>query len=65
MLKSLLYVYCTELGGDWEEGLPWLLFGVLDVVQEITGFSPNDLVFGHSVQGLLLVFKNGWKGFTH
>lgn len=48
-LKSLLRTYCTELVGDWEEGLPWLLLAAPEVVQESTGFSPNNLVFGHTV----------------
>lgn len=30
-------------------------------MQESTGFSPNDLVFGHTVRGLMSVFKDGWK----
>lgn len=52
-LKSLLWAYCTELGGDWEEGMPWLLLAVQEVVQENTDFSLNDLVFGHTVRGPL------------
>ena len=27
-LKSLLRSYCTEMGRDWEEGLPWMLMAV-------------------------------------
>ena len=50
-LKSLLRAYCMELGRGWEEGLPWLLLASREVVQESTGFSPNELVFGHSVLG--------------
>ena len=46
-LKSLLRAYCVELGKDWEEGLPWLMLAAREVVQESTGFSPNQLVFGH------------------
>ncbi|XP_030283654.1 uncharacterized protein LOC115587797 [Sparus aurata] len=61
-LKSRLRAYCTELDGDWEDGLPWLLLAAREVVQESTGFSPNDLVFGHTVRGPLSVFKDGWKG---
>ena len=57
-LKSLLRAYCTELGRDWEEGLPWLMLSAREVVQESTGFSPNDLVFGHAVRGPLAVFKD-------
>jgi hypothetical protein len=40
---------------DWEEGLPWLLLATREVSQESTGFSPNYLVFGHRVHGLLSV----------
>lgn len=47
--------YCTELGGDWEDGLPWLHLSITEVVQESTGFSPYDLVFGHQVCGPLAV----------
>ncbi len=32
-----------------------------EVVQESTGFSPNDLVFGHKVRGLLSVFQEVGK----
>lgn len=51
-LKSLLHAYCMELDRGWEEGLPWLLLAVREVVQVSTGFSPNDQVFGHSVRRL-------------
>lgn len=40
-LKSLLHFYCTELGGDCEEGLPWLMLAACEVTQS-TGFSRND-----------------------
>uniref|UniRef100_A0A674E7Q6 Gypsy retrotransposon integrase-like protein 1 n=1 Tax=Salmo trutta TaxID=8032 RepID=A0A674E7Q6_SALTR len=60
-LKSLLRAYCTEMDKDWEEGLPWLLLAAREVSQESTGFSPNDLVFGHRVRGLLSVLQDDWK----
>ncbi|XP_039542155.1 uncharacterized protein LOC120489424 isoform X2 [Pimephales promelas] len=56
-LKSLLRAYCVQLDRDWEEGLPWMMLAAREVVQESTGFSPNDLVFGHNVRGLLSVFQ--------
>lgn len=31
------------------------------VTQESTGFSPNDLVFGHTVRGPLAVLQSDWK----
>ena len=60
-LKSLLRAYCTEMDKDWEEGLPCLLLAAREVSQESTGFSPNDLVFGHRVRGLLSVLQDDWK----
>ena len=60
-LKSLLRAYCTELGGDWEEGLPWLMLAAREVTQESTGFSPNELVFGHTVKGPLAAVADCFK----
>lgn len=45
-----------QLDRDWEEGLPWIMLPAREVVQESMGFSPNDLVFGHKVRGLLSIF---------
>ncbi len=59
-MKSLIHAYCTELKADWEEGLPWLLLAAREVVQESTGFSPNDLVFGHTVRGPLAIVQDKW-----
>ncbi|XP_030271930.1 uncharacterized protein LOC115581177 isoform X1 [Sparus aurata] len=60
-LKSLLRAYCTELDRDWEEGLPWLMLSAREVSQESLGFSPNDLVFGHTVRGFLASLQSDWK----
>uniref|UniRef100_A0A8C1RHP2 Gypsy retrotransposon integrase-like protein 1 n=1 Tax=Cyprinus carpio TaxID=7962 RepID=A0A8C1RHP2_CYPCA len=60
-LKSLLRGYCVQLSKDWEEGLPWLLLAAREVTQESTGFSPNDLVFGHRVRGPLAVLQDKLK----
>ena len=60
-LKSMLRSYCTELSQDWEEGLPWLLLAIWEVSQTSTGFSPNELVFAHSVWGPLSVLGGDLK----
>lgn len=54
-LKSLLRTYCTELRGDWEEGLPWMMLAAREVTQESVGLSPNQLVFGHCIRGPMAV----------
>ncbi len=41
-LKSLLRSYCVELDCDWEDGLPWMLLAICEVVQESTGFRTPD-----------------------
>lgn len=56
-LKSLLRAYCIEMKREWEDGLPWLLLAARAVVQESTGFSPNELVFGHKVRTPLSVLS--------
>uniref|UniRef100_A0ABM0N0N5 Uncharacterized protein LOC100372647 n=1 Tax=Saccoglossus kowalevskii TaxID=10224 RepID=A0ABM0N0N5_SACKO len=56
-LKSMLRAYCLEHSHDWDEGVPYLLFAVREVVQESLGFSPFDLVCGHIVRGPLKLLK--------
>lgn len=60
-LKSLLHYYCTELRGGWDYRLLWLLLAVREVVQGSMDFSPNYLVFGHKVQGLMAVLNASWE----
>ena len=45
---------------DWDVGIPWLLFVIRESVQESLGFSPNELIFGHQVRGLLYLLKEKW-----
>ncbi|KAL0186267.1 hypothetical protein M9458_017937, partial [Cirrhinus mrigala] len=45
---------------DWDEGLPLLLFAVRESVQESLGFSPAELVFGHTVRGPLKMLQESW-----
>ncbi len=52
-LKSMIRAYCVQTGKDWAEGLPFLVFAARDSVQESLGFSPAELVFGHTVRGPL------------
>ncbi len=46
-----------DTGKDWDEGTHLVLFAVREAVQDSLGFSPADLVFGHSVRGPLKMFK--------
>ena len=59
-LKTMLKTYCLEFQRDWDEGVPMALFAIREVVQESLGFSPAELVFGHTVRGPLRVLKDAW-----
>ena len=61
-LKSMLRAFCLEFARDWDEGVPFALFAVREVVQESLGFSPSELVFGHNVRGPLKLLKDSWMG---
>ena len=61
-LKSVRRKYCLEHGKDWDDGVPLALFAVREAVQESLGFSPAELVFGHTVRGPLKVLKDSIIG---
>lgn len=41
-----------------------MLLAIREVVQESIGFSPNELVFGHTVRGPIAVLADKWKTFN-
>ena len=59
-LKNMMRTYCLEFQKDWDEGVHLLLFAAREAVQETLGFSPFELVFGHTVRGPLKLLKEKW-----
>ena len=59
-LKNMLRTYCFDHGKDWDEGVPLLLFASREITQESLGFSPFELIFGHTVRGPLKLLKDQW-----
>ena len=59
-LKNMIRTYCFEHEKDWDEGLDLLMFAVRESYQESLGFSPFELVFGHTVRGPLKLVKETW-----
>ena len=57
-LKRMLRTYCLETEKDWDDGVHLLLFAARESVQESLGFSPFELVFGHTVRGPLNLLKD-------
>eukprot|EP00731_Ephydatia_muelleri_P022289 Em0014g880a len=60
-LKSMLRRSATKDGKDWDKLLPYLLFAYREVLQESTGFSPFELLYGRRVRGPLDVLKETWE----
>ena len=56
-LKNMMRMYCQDTIKDSDEGIHLLVFAARDAVQEYLGFSPFELVFGHTVRGLLKLLK--------
>ncbi|CAC5371239.1 unnamed protein product [Mytilus coruscus] len=59
-LKNMIRTFCLQFDRDWDDGLHFLLFAVREAVQESLGFSPFELVFGHTVRGPLKLIKEKW-----
>ena len=58
-LKNMMRIYCFQMERDWDEGIHLLLFAARQSVQESLGFSPSDVVFGHTsylVKAILLIY---------
>ena len=56
-LKNTIRSYCFDTEKDWDVGIHLLLFVVRESVHESLGFSPFELVFGHTVCGPLKLLK--------
>ena len=48
-------------GKDWDQLLPYLLFAYREVPQASTGFSPFEILYGHSVRGPLDILSESWQ----
>ena len=56
-LKNMIRSYCFDTENDRDKGIHLLLFAAMESVQESLGFSPFELVFGHTVRGPLKLLK--------
>ncbi|KAI2658608.1 Retrovirus-related Pol polyprotein [Labeo rohita] len=60
-LKQMLRRVTVEDRRDWDLMLPYVLFGIREVPQASTGFTPFKLLFGQQPRGLLNVAKEAWE----
>ena len=58
----MIRMCCQETEKNWDEGIHLCLFAARDSVEESLGFSPFELVFGHTVRGpLKLLRRSCWR----
>ncbi|KAL0180385.1 hypothetical protein M9458_025827, partial [Cirrhinus mrigala] len=60
-LKQMLRRVTAEDKRDWDLLLPYVLFGIREVPQASTGFTPFELLFGRQPRGLLDVAREAWE----
>ncbi len=60
-LKQMLRRVVAEDRRDWDLMIPYVLFGIREVPQASTGFTPFELLFGRQPRGLLDVAKEAWE----
>ncbi|XP_073789446.1 protein NYNRIN-like [Danio rerio] len=60
-LKQMLRRVVAEDGRDWDLMIPYVLFGIREVPQGSTGFTPFELLFGRQPRGLLDVARQAWE----
>lgn len=56
-MKNMMRTYCLDNEKDWDEGVHLLMFAARESVRESLGFSPFELVYGHTVRGPLQILK--------
>ncbi|KAI2642954.1 Retrovirus-related Pol polyprotein [Labeo rohita] len=60
-LKQMLRRVAAEDKRDWDLMIPYVLFGIREVPQASTGFTPFKLLFGCQPRGLLDVAREAWE----
>ncbi|XP_073785929.1 uncharacterized protein [Danio rerio] len=60
-LKQMLRRVVAEDGRDWDLMIPYMLFGIREVPQASTGFTPFELLFSRQPRGLLDVARQAWE----
>ena len=61
-LKNMMRTYCFENENEWDKGIHMLLFATREIPNESLGFSPFELIYGHTVRGPLKLMKKKMFG---
>jgi len=60
-LKSMLKKMCEEEPRDWDRFIEPVLFAYREVPQSSLGFSPFEMIYGHTVRGPLQILREIWE----
>ena len=60
-LKNILRKLCDGKEEEWDKKLPFALFALRSAPSETLGFSPFELIFGHTVRGPLEILRDSWE----
>ena len=60
-LKTILKRLCSECLKQWDRYIPAVLYAYRSSVQDSTGYSPFELVFGRKVKGPMDILKAYWS----
>ena len=61
MVKNCLHYIIKQVGNKWINSLFLVTWGLRDVPNSTTGFSPTQLVYGRQGRGPLQVLKEAWS----
>lgn len=62
-LQFMIRKFAASNQRDWDEHFPYRLFAFREVLQESTGLSPFELLYGRRVRRPLDVLKEAWVGY--
>jgi hypothetical protein len=60
--KMLSHLSATKHSKMWDILLPYLLFAYSNMLSETSGYSPYELVFGHTCRNMLDIMYDRWTG---
>ena len=58
----LHFILISDKPREWDRKLPSILWSLRSMVNDTTGLSPYELVFGKPGRGVLEVLTKTWKG---
>ena len=62
--KNMLHHAIRESGSQWHLCVPFLVWALREVVNEVTGVSPYMCVYGFTPKGPLSILKENWAGLV-